>query len=440
RSFERGALILLGTSAVSYLLGLLRDRTLAGTFGASDQLDAYQAAFIIPDIIFNLFLAGALTAAFIPVFTDLTTKRRHRQAAELAGTLLVGGLLLLFAVGLVAWFLAPSLTAFIAPGFSLAKRELLADLTRIMLLSPLLFMVSNLLGGMLVSSKRFFFYGLSPALYNLGIILGAWLLAPTIGIHGVAIGTVLGALLHLATRLIDLKRSNLKIIPSLTFSPPFRKVIKLILPRVVGLSAVQVQLWAFVAIASTLEEGAVTIYSLARNFQSFPVSLIGIALATSLFPLLAQSVSLHNRRQYLRSLIGGSLTTLLLVVPAALLIYIWRTPLISFLIGTGQFDETAVALTAAALGVYTLSIPTESLVHILARAFYALHNTIIPVSISLITITVSVSGAYFAAQRFGVIGIPAGFAAGTALQVVLLASLLWFSTTAKRFGQSVAQA
>jgi putative peptidoglycan lipid II flippase len=422
--FARGAVILTITSGISYALGLIRDRTLAGAFGASDALDAYQAAFVIPDALFNLFVAGALTTAFLPVYTDLITRKQRHQAARLAGTLLFGGLGLLGAVAALAFLFAPYLVSFVAPGFAPAKLTLLASLTRLMLLSPLLFLVSNLLGSMLVSRQRFLWYGLSPVLYNLGIILGIIILAPTFGIYGAVAGTITGAALHLAARLVDLHRARLRIIPTVQLTAPVKKVVKLMLPRALGLSAVQVQLWIFVAIASTLGEGAVTVYSLARNFQSFPVSLIGIAFATSLFPLLAESASKGDQAEYFRRIIGGALATLVLVTPAALALYLLRVPIISLLVGTGQFNTEAILRTATVLGVYTLSIPTESLVHILARGFYAVHNTLIPVAVSLLAITFSTTWAALAAPTVGMVSIPAGFAAGTALQALLLAILL----------------
>jgi putative peptidoglycan lipid II flippase len=268
-SLERGAVILIVTSGLSYTLGLLRDRALAGTFGASAALDAYQAAFIVPDAIFNLFIAGALTTAFLPVYTDLRTRRRRQEAARLAGTLLSGGLVLLTAVGLAALFFAKPLTALVAPGFPPNQLALLANLTRIMLLSPLLFLISNLLGSMLISNKRFLFYGLSPAFYNLGIILGIAAFAPVFGIYAAAVGTIAGAALHLAIRLVDLRRARLALMPAWRITPPVKKVIKLMLPRLVGLAGTQLQLWMFVAIASTLGEGSVTAWpEISKAFRS----------------------------------------------------------------------------------------------------------------------------------------------------------------------------
>jgi putative peptidoglycan lipid II flippase len=424
----RGALILSITSGLSYVLGLFRDRVLAGTFGASDALDAYQASFIIPDFLFNLLVAGALSAAFIPIFTDLRTRRKYKQATQLAGNIIAVGLLVLLIASAFSFIFANSLTSLVAPGFNAEKHALHVLLTRTMLIAPIIFLVSNLLGSMLVSSKRFIFYGLSPALYNLGIIIGALLIAPSLGIFGVALGTIIGGALHLLIRLIDIRRAGLSFLPSFKITPEFKQVIILMLPRMVGLTVMQVQLWAFIAIASTLGEGAVTIYSMARNFQSFPVSLIGIALATSLFPLLAESKSRKSRQQFDHQLRQGILATLLAVIPATILMYILREEIINFFIGTGNFDQVAITSTAAVLGIYTLSIPTESLVHILARAFYALHNTLIPVVISIISIIVTILSATILTSTMGVSGIAAGFVIGTATQALLLFISLRFLT------------
>lgn len=424
----RGAFVLTVTSGLSYVLGLLRDRILAGAFGASDVRDVYEAAFILPDILFNLFLAGALVSAFVPVFIDLRVHKKDTEAQELAGGMLVlGTLILLIACGVVFIFAHP-LTALVAPGFPPAKRELLASLTRLMLLSPLLFLVSNLVGSMLISTQRFVAYGLSPIFYNLGIVGGALFLAPSFGIRGVVFGTLGGAALHLGVRVIGLWRAGIGLAPSLRITPALRRVVLLMLPRVVGLTAGQGQLWAFLAIASTLGEGAVTVNSLARNFQSFPVSILGIAFATSLFPLLSESGSLRDRTTFGYQLRRGLLLTLAAVVPAAALLYALREWMITLLLGTGAFGPDAIARTAAVLGVYTLSIPTESLVHILARAFYALQNTLIPMLVNLMAIAASVITAWALSHRFGVASIPVGFALGTALQVLILgAALRWYT-------------
>src|SRR3989344_2161731 len=177
-----GAAVLTATSFLSYALGLLRDRVFAQTFGAGAELDAYNASFIIPDLLLNIFVAGALSAAFIPVFSGFLRAQQTGQAHELARSVLTSACLVIFIAGFFVFAFAPALTAFVAPGFSQEQKETLANLMRIMILSPLIFAASNALGSMLISYKRMLFFGLSPAFYNLGIIAGTLVLAPAFGI------------------------------------------------------------------------------------------------------------------------------------------------------------------------------------------------------------------------------------------------------------------
>jgi putative peptidoglycan lipid II flippase len=429
----RGGIVLTATSALSYAFGLLRDRTLAGAFGASGARDVYEAAFIIPDILFNLFLAGALVSAFVPVFTELRVKNQKKEADELAGGILILGTLLLLVVGVIVFLFARPLAALVGPGFSPEKQTELTTLTRLMLLSPMLFLISNLFGSMLLSTERFLAYGLSPILYNLGIVGGALFLAPSLGIRGVVLGTLSGAVLHAGVRAIGIWRGHVRLTPTLRITPALRRVVLLMLPRVLGLTAGQTQLWAFLAIGSTLGEGAVTMNNLARNFQSFPVSILGIAFATSLFPVLSKSGSVGDGTTYTRDLRRGILLTLAAVLPAAALLYVLREQIIAFFLGTGAFGPEAVERTAAVLGVYTLSIPFESLVHVLARGFYALQNTLLPMLVNLVAIVVSVGTALFLTPQLGITGVPAGFAAGTALQALMLGIVLrWYAPRALR--------
>lgn len=429
----RGGIILAITSVLSYAFGLLRDRALAGTFGATGLRDVYEASFIVPDFIFNLFLAGALVSAFVPVFTDLLTHKKDKEARELAGSLFTFGLLILLCVGVVTFFFAKPLAAIVGPGFSLEKQTELASLMRLMLLSPLLFLVSNLLGGMLISTERFLAYGLSPILYNLGIVGGAIFLTPYLGIRGVVVGTLVGAVFHMGVRVIGLWRGRLRLVPNFRVTPELKRVVLLMIPRVLGLTVGQIELWVFLAIGSTLGEGAVTVNNIARNFQSFPVSILGIAFATSLFPLLSKSGSVGNSIAYARDLRRGILLTLASVLPATALLYFFREQVITLFLGTGAFDSDAVKRTAVVLGVYALSIPAESLVHVLTRAFYALQNTLLPMIINFVAIAVSIATTITLTPRLGIVGIPTGFTVGAFLQVLILgAVLLWYAPRALR--------
>src|SRR3989338_6606903 len=190
KTFFKGSTILVVTTIISYILGLFRDRILAQTFGASHALDAYNAAFTIPDLLLNIFVAGALSAAFVPIFTDLETNGDTEKRSQFINSVLNGSLLVLLIAGVVGFILATLFARLLVPGFDLETQGSYISLLRILLLSPIIFAISNTLGSILVGKERFFWYGISAALYNTGIIGGAIFLAPRFGINGVAMGAL----------------------------------------------------------------------------------------------------------------------------------------------------------------------------------------------------------------------------------------------------------
>ena len=187
-----GSVVLAATTFASYALGLLRDRIFAHSFGASRALDAYNAAFLLPDLLFNILIASGIAAAFVPIFTDLFRSDKER-AYDYANSVISASIMTMVAAAVLLFVFAESVSVLVAPGFNLEDRILVAKILRILALSPILFGVSNALGAMLIAKRRFLFYGLSPVLYNFGIIGGALLLAPRFGIMGVAAGTVVVA-------------------------------------------------------------------------------------------------------------------------------------------------------------------------------------------------------------------------------------------------------
>src|SRR3989338_7955874 len=208
KTFFKGSTILVVTTIISYILGLFRDRILAQTFGASHALDAYNAAFTIPDLLLNIFVAGALSAAFVPIFTDLETNGDIDKRSQFINSVLNGSLLILLIAGVLGFIFAPMIGR--AYDFEPATRDSFVTLMRILLASPIIFAISNTLGSILVGKERFFWFGISAALYNLGIIMVALWLTPHFGIYGVAIGALIGALLHLLSRIIGLWKFHFK--------------------------------------------------------------------------------------------------------------------------------------------------------------------------------------------------------------------------------------
>ncbi|MEK7582871.1 MAG: murein biosynthesis integral membrane protein MurJ [Patescibacteria group bacterium] len=423
QKFFKGSAILAVTTVASYALGLLRDRQFAHLFGASHQLDAYQAAFIIPDLLLNIFVAGGLAAAFIPLLAEIRTHNNDREVSDYINSILNGSILVVCAVGLVTFFLAPWIAPLIVRGFPPDVMHQYIVLLRIMLISPIIFAVSNALGNLLASQERFFWYGISAIVYNLGIILGTWLLFPSLGIYAAGVGVLMGSLLHLIPRVFGAWRM-FSYRPRIMVDQYIRKFIRLMLPKMIGHPVEQITFLGFTAIASSIGGGAITVLNFARNFQSAPVAVVGITLSMTLFPIISRSAAANNRVEFMKELLFTVKLTLLILIPSAILMYVIREPLIRILLGGGAFDETAVKATAAALGIFTLAIPTESLSHLFARAFYALKNSIIPVFVSIGGLFLSIAVGYVLSRSMGVRGLALGFFIGSVVKVALLAILL----------------
>src|SRR3990167_2926928 len=424
RFIPAGSAVLGITTLASYGMGLLRDRIFAQTFGASRVLDAYNAAFLLPDLLFNVLIASGIAAAFVPIFTDLFHSDRKRSY-DYANSVISAAITTMAIAAVLLVIFAESVSVLVAPGFSPEERLMVAKILRILALSPILFGISNALGALLVAKRRFFFYGLSPILYNLGIIGGALFLSPQFGIIGVAIGTVIGAGLHLLTRIIDALLSGFKFEINFKFkTSEFKKTIKLMIPKMFGHPVELAMFWGFTVIASSLGTGSIAILSFARNFQSVPVSLFGITFSTTSFPIMAKAIADHSLKDFKKTLknsfwliLGGS--TL-----AAIITFLIREPLIRIVLGGGAFSEEAILKTAAMLGMFTLAMPTESLRHLFARAFYATKNTIIPVVLSILGLAIAIGGGYLLSPRFGILSIPISFSLASFIELIFLITLL----------------
>ena len=255
----------------SRVLGLLRDRFLAGTFFDANtawQLDVYFAAFRLPDMIFQLLVVGALSAAFIPVFTDYLLKNKKR-AWQLASTIITFGIIL--------FFFAKPLSQLIAPSFSPTEVILMTRLTRLLVIAQGAFVISSFLTGILQSQQHFIVPALSPIAYNLGIIFGIITLSPHFGIYGPAIGVLIGAFLHLIIQLPLIKKVGFVFKPSFNIKDHgVRRIGKLMLPRTLALAVSQIELTVAVSIATSLSSGSLAIFYFAQHLNALPVGLFGV--------------------------------------------------------------------------------------------------------------------------------------------------------------------
>ena len=424
RFVPRGAILLSVLTFGSYVMGLVRDRILTQTFGAGVELDAYNAAFVIPELTLGVIVASGLAAPFIPIFSGL--RRDGELAAQAFGQTILTLAVVAMGIAAAALFvIAPLTVEVVAPGFGVAQRALYTDLFRVMTITPVIFAASIALGEVLVAERRFFFYGSAPLLYNGGIVAGTVLFAPDVGIYGAAIGAVIGALAHLAIRVWGIRRTTFRIRPRLAVgTAAIREFFLLMLPKTGSSPIEPLTFLFFTNIASTLVAGSVTSVSLARNFQSVPVSLIGVAFSLAVFPALSAAYATGDRRGFLR-LVGTNAASIgLLTVGAAIGLVLVGELAIRVLLGGGRFDDEAAARTALVLAAFALSVPLESLGHLVSRAIYATHHTIWQVVASLVGFGVTVTATVTLVDPIGIVAVPLGFAAGHAVRLALLAVVL----------------
>ncbi|MFQ5593990.1 MAG: murein biosynthesis integral membrane protein MurJ [Anaerolineae bacterium] len=380
----RAAGIVMAAFVLSRLLGLAREMVIARQFGTSLELAAYLAAFRVPDFIFYLIAGGALGSAFIPTFTEYLTVGSEEEAWQLASAVFNLLALVLTTAAIGAIILAPLLARLIVPGFDQATQELTAHLMRLMLIAPVVFGISGLAMGILHSHQHFLAPALAPAFYNLSIILAALWLGPSMGVRALAIGVIAGAVLHLLVQIPMTVRVGARYTPILGLSHPgVREVARLMGPRILGLAAVQVNFVINTILASGLGGAALPALNYAWLLMMLPQGVFAMALATVAFPTFSE-LAARNDAAGLRSTLSATLRMVLyLTVPASVGLLVLRTPLIEVLLQRGAFTQASTDAVAFALQFYALGLFAHATVEIVARAFYALHDTKTPVAIGL---------------------------------------------------------
>ncbi len=424
RNVASAALILALASLLSRLLGFLRDRFLAGRFGAGDLLDAYYAAFRIPDLVYNLLVLGTLSAGFVPIFISLWSKEKKDEENEQTAWRFVNNVLnflslsLLF-LGIIGFLAAPFLVKLITPGFSGQKLETTINLTRIFFLSPLILGISAVVGGVLQARQRFLFYSLSSIFYNLGIILGILFLSSFFGIYGVAFGVILGALAHLLVQcpafyrlgfryqwVFDIKNEGVK------------RLLKLTIPRVLTLATSQLNFLVLTALGSNLAAGSLAIFNLAYNIWTFPLGIFAASLATAIFPSFAKAVAEINWTDFHKNFSAACRQLVFLIVPISVFFWVLRHPLIQIILGTGKFSLEDVLTTGEVLKFLIFGLLAESIILLLVRGFFALEDTKTPFFLSFFSSVLRIGGAWYLSGFLGVSGLALGYSLGSIFQMV----------------------
>jgi len=425
-SIRGASILLIITLTLSNILGLLRDRFLTKNIPTFD-LDIYYASFRIPDLVFNFLVLGAITSAFIPVFSDYLSKKEDGEAWRVTNLLVNIAFVFTLISGIALYFLMPMAIKMVVPSFDETRFNEVVKYSRILMLTPVFFSLSYILGGVLNCYKRFFAYSLAPLIYNASIIVGAFL-APTFGLKGVVYCVVGGSMLHALVQLPAAIRLGFKYKPVLDFKDKaIRRIIILMLPRTISMGAGQIMLLVFTAIASSLKSGSITAFNLANNIQTVPTVILGTSFATAVFPTLAQTISRGDMAKFSFYLNRALRSIAFLLIPSTVIFILLRAQIVRLILGSGKFGWDDTKLTAMTLGFFALSLIAQGIIPLLSRAFYALKNTKTPMYISIVTVLISVGLAFIFSKRFEaypVAGLALAFSIGNFINAGLLLLLL----------------
>ncbi|MGI8703411.1 MAG: murein biosynthesis integral membrane protein MurJ [Candidatus Limnocylindrales bacterium] len=427
RTLAAAGLIVTAAFFVSRLLGWLRIVVISTIYGAGADLDSYFAAFRIPDAIFQLVAAGALSSALIPVLSGLVSSGDERSAWAVVSTVVNLMLIALLGLSVVMAIGAPVIIPIVTPGFDTVQTELTVRLSRIMLLSPILLAVGAVATSVLNTYGRFASAALAPLLYNGAIIVAAVLLSPVMGVEALAVGVVLGSLAHLAVQLPPVLRHrafdydfrlDLK-------DPLARQALLLMAPRAIGLSAAQITFVVNTTLASGLFTGAIVAYNVAFTILQIPIGIIGIPLGVVLLPTMSRAVASGAVREF-GSLVVRSLRLLLYVMLFVTAVaMVLRRQVVSLLFDYGNFDAAAIDTTANTLLFFLIGLAAHSMIVVLARAFYAGKDTRTPVIAALVSVAVNVVVSVATVGLLGLSGLALGIAVGAWVETGILTVLLW---------------
>jgi putative peptidoglycan lipid II flippase len=376
-SINQAALLLGFFAFLSQVLALFRDRFIAHFVGPSPSLDAYYAAFRVPDLIFICIASIASITVLIPfIMAKMNGEQVTKEASKYLNDIFTVFFILMVLVSFIAFLLMPLLAPLIAPGFTPILQAKLAMLSRIMLLSPILMGLSNLFGTITQLFRKFFIYSLSPVFYNVGIIIGIVFFYPAFGIYGLAMGVALGALMHFAIQAFSAIYCG--------FTPKFSthinfKEIKQValtsLPRTLGLAFNNMALISIIALASFLKSGSISVFNFSFNLQSVPLNIIGISYAVAAFPTLAKSVSLGKMADFKNSLKLTARAIVFWSLPTIFLFIVVRAQIVRVILGSGSFSWDNTRLVAACLAVFSISILAQGMINLLSSAYYAHGDT-----------------------------------------------------------------
>ena len=424
-ALARAGLIVSGAFFVSRVLGWLRLVVIGNAFPAGPELDAFFAAFRLPDLMFQLVAAGALSSAVVPVITALIANGETPRAWRVVSTIANLMLLALLGLGIVVLIFAPIIVEAITPGFDDAQVARTAELTRIMTLSPIFLAMGALVTSVLNAQGRFAAAAFAPIIYNVAIIAGALLLAPTMGVTGLALGVVAGSVAHLLVQRAPLRERGFRYSRSVdTADPDARQALKLMAPRALGMGASQITFVVATSLASTLGTGAIAVFNVAFTLLQIPVGVIGVPLGVVVLPSLAREAAVGRIDEFAALMSRAIRLILFVMLPLTGISIVLRHELVGVLFGFSRFDAGALDLTAATLLTFLLGLTAHALIAVLARAFDARQDTRTPVAAAIFAVVVNSALIVILAEPLGLPGLGLAIALAAWLEAFVLLVLL----------------
>lgn len=427
------AIVLASSTLVSALLGIFRDRLLNSYYLDTypTGIDAYTAAFTIPDFLFFLLTSGALAVSFIPVFNQRLSTGNKKSAWELSSSLLnLMAIMTLIASILIIIFADPLIRYIVGPGLDESGTILAVNMMRVIAINPFLFSISTILSSIQQALGRFVFYALAPALYNVGILIGivwftgginlfGWQIFEG-GIMGVALGVVFGAVLQVIVSLIGLFGLGFDYEFKINWkNQGFRSVLKLLPARSLDQGIDYANTLVTTNLSSRMGAGALRSYNQAYSLSQMPVSLIGVAISTAFFPQLTAELGEGKEDKYRQTFRTALGTIIWIALPIAIITFFTRGYIVSFIKNGGD------PLISSILATLIISLVANSIFHIAARGFYAHQDTKTPFYVSIVAVGLTMLIAVlFSIIGLGVEGLGWAQSIGTMLEVIILITLL----------------
>lgn len=422
----RNTAIVGGAFVASRLLGLIRENLIAREFGAGATLDAYVAAFRIPDLLFLVIMAGSFGAAFIPVFSGFLVRDRDDLAWGLASAVLTIAAIATVVLAGLTFLLADVLSEqLLMRGADTEAQALCADLMRILVLSPILLGLGIAAKGILEAQDSFLLPALAPLVYNLAIVFAAAFLTGEYGIKGLAYGVIAGAFVHAAIQLPGLIRTGMRYVPTVALDTPgLARVGRLLLPRVIGQAAFQINFIVVTFFATGEGSGVVSAFNFAWQLLMLPHGVIALSISTVVFPSLARLYEQGDGIGFRRTFSRALRPLIYLSLPSAVILFAFRTAIIQVLLENGAFDAEDVRVTANALAFFALGLIAYAVVEVLTRVFYGMNDTRTPVIAGVATIGLNILLCYLLVDRYAAAGLALSLSLTTAIEGVILLVVL----------------